>query len=41
MVKEDGVCQVLMGDELNQDQFRFIYDTGKIIYDSALQGKLI
>ena len=41
MVKTDYIAQWLVGDELKQDQFRFIYDTAKIIYDSALQGKLL
>jgi hypothetical protein len=41
MVKQDGTAQWLVGDQLKQDQFRFIYDTAKIIYDSALTGKLL
>ena len=41
MVKQDGTAQWLVGDELKQDQFRFFYDTTKIIYDSALQEKLL
>ena len=41
MVKCDGIAQWLVGDELKQDQFRFIYDTAKIIYDSAVQSKFI
>jgi hypothetical protein len=36
MVKKDMIAQMLMGDELKQDQFKFFYDTVKIIYDSAL-----
>lgn len=36
MVTTDNKAQLLMGDELKQDQFRFFYDTVKIIYDSAL-----
>jgi hypothetical protein len=36
MVKQDGTAQWLVGDELKQDQFRFFYDTTKIIYDSAV-----
>jgi len=31
----------LVGDELKQDQFKFFYDTTKIIYDSALRDKMI
>jgi hypothetical protein len=41
MVKQDGTAQWLLGNELKQDQFKFMYDTTKIIYDSALQGKLL
>jgi hypothetical protein len=41
MVQKDMVAQLLVGNELKQDQFRFMYDTVKIIYDSALQTKLV
>jgi hypothetical protein len=41
MVKKDGQAQWLVGDELKQDQFRFFYDTTKIIYDSVLRDKLV
>ena len=41
MVKKDGQAQWLVGDELKQDQFRFFYDTTKIIYDSVLREKLV
>lgn len=41
MVKKDNIAQLLMGDELKQDQLKFMYDTMKIIYDSALQKKLV
>lgn len=41
MVKKDMIAQLLVGNELKQDQFRFMYDTIKIIYDSALQNKLV
>jgi|TARA_B110000503_G_C6922432_1_gene319261 hypothetical protein len=41
MVRQDGTAQWLVGDELKQDQFRFFYDTTKIIYDSAVQNKLL
>ena len=41
MVKADLVAQWLMGDELKQDQFKFFYDTVKIIYDCALREKLL
>jgi hypothetical protein len=30
-----------MGDELKQDQFKFFYDTVKIVYDSALRDLLL
>ena len=41
MVKKDIVAQWLMGNELKQDQFNFLYEVIKIIYDSALRDKLI
>lgn len=41
MVKADWLAQWLVGDELKQDQFKFFYDTTKIIYDSALRDKMI
>jgi hypothetical protein len=41
MVKKDNIAQLLMGDELKQDQLAFLYDTMKIIYDSALQKRLV
>ena len=41
MVKRDLTAQWLMGDELKQDQFKFFYDTVKIIYDCALRDKLL
>ena len=41
MVRQDGTAQWLVGDELKQDQFKFFYDTTKIIYDSAVQNKLL
>ena len=41
MVKKDIISQWLMGDELKQDQFNFLYEVIKIIYDSALRDKLI
>ena len=30
-----------MGDELKQDQFNFLYEVIKIVYDSALRDRLI
>ena len=41
MVKHDGVVQWLMADELKQDQFQFMYDTVKVLYDSAVRDKLL
>lgn len=40
MVKMDNKIQILVGDELKQDQFEFLYDSMKVLYDSALQEKL-
>lgn len=37
LVKKDLLVQWLVGDELKQDQFRFIYETVNLIYDSALR----
>ena len=37
MVRIDGICQWLIGDELKQDQFRFIYTVQKTVYDCALK----
>ena len=41
MVQKDLTAQWLAGDELKQDQFKFIYDKMKIIYDSALRDLLL
>jgi hypothetical protein len=41
MVKSDVITQWLVGDELKQDQFNFIYESVKIVYDSAVRDKLI
>ena len=41
MNKIDFRCQWLMGDKLKQDQFRFIYECMKIVYDSALKDKFL
>ena len=41
MLKKDFTAQWLMGDQLKQDQFNFIYRTVKIVYDSALRTKLL
>lgn len=41
MLKKDRQAQLLMGDELRQDQFKFFFDTTCIIYDSALCTKLV
>jgi len=37
MVSADGTAQWLLGDALKQDQFRFLYDVHKVVYDSALK----
>lgn len=41
LIEKDHVVQWLVGDELKQDQFRFLYECIKIIYDSALKPKLL
>lgn len=41
MVKHDNTVQWLAGNELKQDQFKFIYNVGDIIFKSALKDNLI
>lgn len=41
MLKKDKKSQLLVGNSLKQDQFKFFYDTTKIIYDSVLRNQLI
>lgn len=41
MLKSDQKAQLLVGNTLKQDQFKFLYDTMKIIYDSVLRVQLI
>jgi hypothetical protein len=41
MVKKDNIAQWLVGDELKQDQFKFMYESMKVIYDSAVKEKLL
>jgi hypothetical protein len=41
MVKRDIDAQWLAGDELKQDQFKFMYSVMKIIYDSALRDAML
>ena len=41
MLKHDKKAQLLMGNKLKQDQFKFLYDTVEIVYGSALENKLI
>jgi len=36
MVKKDNIAQMLVGDELKQDQFKFFYEVLNIIFNSAL-----
>lgn len=41
LVKKDLLVQWLVGDELKQDQFRFIFETINTIYESALRDKFL
>lgn len=41
MVQMDNTAQWLAGDDLKQDQLKFIYKIVKIVYDSALKDFLI
>ena len=41
MVKMDLTAQWLAGDELKQDQFKFLYKVMKITYDCALKDAMI
>ena len=41
LVAKDLLVQWLVGDELKQDQFKFIFDTVNIIYQSALRDKFL
>lgn len=41
MVQKDLTAQWLGGDELKQEQFKFIYRVMKIIYDCALRDSLL
>jgi len=41
MVKQDGIVQWLIADELKQDQFKFFYETVKVLYESAVRDKLL
>lgn len=41
MVKADGICQWLMQDQLKQDQFQFMYETCKVLYDSPVRDKFL
>lgn len=41
MVSKDHTAQWLAGDELKQDQFKFMYKVMKIIYDSALRDLML
>ena len=41
MVKQDNIAQWLAGDELKRDQFKFIYNSMKVINDSCLKDYLI
>ena len=41
MIQKDLIAQWLGGDELKQDQFKFIYKVVKVIFDCALRDKLV
>lgn len=41
MVQKDVTAQWLAGDELKQDQFKFLYQTMRIMYLSALKDLLL
>jgi hypothetical protein len=41
MAKKDITAQWLAGDFLKQDQFKFLYETVKVVYDSPLRDRLI
>ena len=41
MVKHDNLVQWLVGDELKQDQFNFLYETLQVLYKSAVREKLV
>ena len=41
LVEMDLRVQWLVGDELKQDQFKFIFDTVNIIYESPLRDKFL
>lgn len=41
MISKDVTAQWLAGDELKQDQFKFIYSTTRIMYMSALKELLL
>lgn len=41
MLKMDYNVQVLLGDKLKQDQFKFFYETVKVIHESAIKNELI
>ena len=41
VIKSDVIAQWICGDELKVDQLVFIYETVKLIYDSALKNHLV
>ena len=41
MVAQDNVVQWLAGNPLKQDQFKFIYNVGDIIFKSALKDNFL
>lgn len=41
MIQKDLTAQWLAGDDLKQDQFKFMYNIVKIVFDSALKDQLL
>jgi hypothetical protein len=41
MIAKDVTAQWLAGDDLKQDQFKFIYSTMRVMYMSALKDLLL
>lgn len=41
MVESDKVVQWLMGDTLKQDQFRFLYEVQKVVYNTCLKDVML
>lgn len=41
MIALDEKCEIIIGNELKQDQLKFMYDSMRSIYDSPLKQKLL